>query len=107
MKYNLALPIISIFGEPLKENPSSEKVITFRDAAITALLNYPSEVAAEKLAAWDLACNIRDNPEDCELTSENVTLLKKTVDKLYGVAVYGPFIHLLEQKVTPVKIAAE
>lgn len=108
MKYDFSLPIISIFGEPLRETQDSNApIVSYRNAAITALLSYQAETPADKLAVWDLACHIRDNVENCELTSENVTLLKKVVDKMYGVAVYGPFVHLLEGTAKPKLAAAE
>lgn len=108
MKYDFSLPIISIFGEPLREgqDPASP-LVSYRNAAITALLNFPTESPSEKMAVWDLACQIRDDPEECDLTSENVSLLKRALDKTYSAAVYGPFVRLLEGASTPRAVAAE
>lgn len=97
MKYDLSVSIPSILGEPLKESDApGAKEIAYRDAALTALISAQGETPAEKLQLWDLACKIRDSAVSCELQSDDIVLLKKALDKVYGVAVYGPFVRLLE-----------
>lgn len=97
MKYDLSASIPSILGEPLKESDKPDaKDITYRDAALTALISAQGDTPAEKMQLWDLACTIRDSAVACELQSDDVVLLKKALDKIYGVAVYGPFVRLLE-----------
>ena len=97
MKYDFQLPVISIYGEPLREGlDATSKIVTFRDILINALLNYQAENSAEKLRGWDLACKIRDTAANCELVSEEVTLLKRAVDRVYQTGIYGPVVHLLE-----------
>lgn len=100
MKYDFSQSMTSIFGEPLRETAEPDSaVLTYSRVIITALLAPNpdrNETFSAKAMAWDIACRVRDNGAACELKSEEVTLVKNAVGRIYGAGVCGPVETLLE-----------
>lgn len=101
MKYDFSGTIPSIFGGAIKESAASDAAdITFKTAAITALLSKPSQDSFDQKAkVFDLASRINANPQEVDMKSEEVTLLKKAIGEVYNPAICGPFEKLLEGEV--------
>ena len=88
-------------GEVIKQ--PSGKNATLRGAAVDALLaQFQDEQnlsGEEKLKRWTLAKHIvKSKDAPCEVTAEDISLIKKLIAKAYGALVVGQAWEILEGK---------
>lgn len=99
MKIDFTKKLLSIKGEPLRatEDPGSPE-ITLGDVATNALLTPAREPKTfdENANAFKLALRINNEPAACDVKSEEITLIKQAVGRIYGPNVCGPVDMLLE-----------
>ncbi|MFK0687997.1 hypothetical protein ACFX5Q_07300 [Mesorhizobium sp. IMUNJ 23033] len=99
MKIDFTKPLLTIKGTPLKmtEDPNSPDT-TLADVVTNALL-IPSRDPMpfdENANAFKLALRINNEPANCEVKSEEITLIKQAIGRNYGPNVCGPADILLE-----------
>ncbi len=99
MKIDFTKPLLSIKGTPLKmtEDPGSPDT-TLADVATNALLVPAREPKTfdENANTFKLALRISNEPAACEVKSEEITLIKQAIGRVYGPNVCGPADLLLE-----------
>lgn len=110
MKANIDQPVLDHKGKPLPLDPAEaqkpedeRKALTYRDLFEQALLFGADEkefeenrkVKADRFALWRRLGNVLPDAE-VEFTSEDVTLIKRLVDKSYSVLVHGRVVELLD-----------
>lgn len=99
MKIDFTKKILSIKGEPLRatDDPASAE-ITLGDVATNALLTPSREPKTfdENASAFKLAMRISNEPSACDVKSEEITLIKQAIGRIYGPNVCGPADMLLE-----------
>lgn len=105
MKRDFAAPLRDLEGNPLLAAP--ERILTLGEACATALMNTYQEDATvpteEKMQRYHLASRIYKK-QLVEVYSEEISLIKKYVAKLYGPVVMGPvFLALEDEGDTPSK----
>lgn len=103
MKKNLSNDLLDIDGQTIKDEKGHN--LTVGRTCINALLNHLENnvPANEKLARYDLALTIKMNEKECELTAEQLSLIKKCVGEIYKPVVVG-FVHrYLESSSSDVK----
>jgi hypothetical protein len=80
-----------------KSNPA-----TIKGVCIEALLaTYKDEEnlsGEDKLKRWQLAIKVKDGDSPCDLTVEEVSLIKKLIGKAYGPLVTGQVWTILESR---------
>ena len=65
--------------------------------ALVAMYQDEQQLSGEdKLKRWELAVKIKKSPEPCELSTEDVVLVKKLIGKMYIPAISGQAWQLLE-----------
>lgn len=99
MKIDFTKKLLSIKGEPLKQadEPGSPE-ITLQDVATNALLLPAREPKTfdENANMFKLALRISNEPAACEVKSEEISLIKQAIGRVYGPNVCGPAEVLLE-----------
>lgn len=99
MKINFSAPIRDIKGDPMKDEKGA--AFTLGDAAATALLaQYPDEKdldAKSKVARFTLAALVVNGGEH-DLETEDVALIKQTINKGYNALVVGRAYEIIEAK---------
>lgn len=99
MKIDFTQPLMTLKGTPLKMTEDlGSPDITLADVATNALLTPPREPKSfdENANAFKLALRISNEPSSCEVKSEEVTLIKQAIGRVYGPNVCGPVEILLE-----------
>lgn len=103
MLINLNQTLSAINGETLKDNDGKGNVVdaTLKMILVNALLapdeKSKNESGMDKVAKYRLATKIYEN-DSIDITSEDITLLKKRVGDLFGVLVVGQVYDILEGK---------
>ena len=76
--------------------------VILRDVATNALLavfqDEQNLSGEEKLKRWELAVKIRRAVDPCEISVEEVSLVKKLIGKAYAPVISGQAWHMLEGK---------
>lgn len=94
MKINFNTELKTIDGKSL--NPPA----TLKDAVVNALLSLLDDErhipGEEKAKRWILATRIYSNPENVELTVEEVAMIKSLVGKAYPPLIVGQAWKILE-----------
>ena len=105
MKYNFKKAMTTISGEPITPAGSvaaeGDLILTAETVVINALMGtYDSEnlSADKKLRRFRIAMQIQKQPEDCELTVEEVAEIKECVGKGYATLIVGQMFEFLEGK---------
>ena len=93
MKINFNQPIKNIQGEEIKD-------LTLKTVSVEALLaTFPDEQSLsgeEKAKRYLLATRIYANPEELDLTIEEIAKIKQLIGKGYGPLVVGQAWEILE-----------
>ncbi len=96
MKLNVAVCLIGFDGKDVIGE--DQKPVHFRTVCINALMAQLEEdknlSGEDKVNAYTLAQRIF-NDDECDLTPEDLTLLKARVGKCYGPQIVGPAFQLL------------
>ena len=100
-KIDFTQTLKNLEGNPIKDLPQNpEQNLTLSKACINALLiNIPQDklTGTEKLERYELAKQIHKN-KTLNLTSEQITLLKTLIAKVYGVLPTGQAYEMLEKE---------
>ena len=95
MKINFNQPIKNIQGEEIKD-------LTLKTVSVESLLatfdDERSLLGAEKAKRYVLATRIYANPEELDLTIEEIAKIKQLIGKGYGPLVVGQAWEMLEGK---------
>lgn len=98
MTKNLNKHFTELDGTPIKDE--KDNTINLNIICINALMGiYKDEEGLsgeDKVKRWKLAQAIHNKPEEVELKSEDITLLKKLVAKAYGTAITAQTWEMLE-----------
>ena len=93
MKINFNRPIKNIQGEEIKD-------LTLKTVSVEALLaTFPDEqslLGEEKAKRYVLATRIYANPEELDLTIEEIAKIKQLIGKGYGPLIVGQAWDILE-----------
>ena len=69
--------------------------------ALVAVYQDEQQLSGEdKLSRWELAVKIKKAVDPCELTTEEVVLVKKLIGKAYGPVISGQAWEMLESGIT-------
>jgi len=103
MQVDFSQPLITISGEPLYEDKEQSKSVLLKTICVNALLGVYDDDAKlsgeEKLRRYQLAGRLYKGGT-CEVTTEEVVLLKQLSARAYPALVCGQAMLLLEGKVT-------
>ena len=95
MKINFNQPIKNIMGEEIKD-------LTLKTVSVESLLatfdDERSLLGEEKAKRYVLATRIYANPEELDLTVEEISKIKQLIGKGYGPLVVGQAWEILEGK---------
>lgn len=79
--------------------PNSTETFCLKDAAIEALLiPEDGQTGEEKAKRYLMATRIYANPENVDLTIEEIAKIKQVIGKCYGALVVGQAWEMLEGK---------
>lgn len=106
MKIDFSTELLSLSGEPIKENIQDEsgikkvplqlwKVCT--DSLLAVFQDERNVTGEDKVKRWKLAQKIHEAKE-VDLESEEISLIKSLIAKSYSPAIVGPAFQLLEGK---------
>lgn len=99
MKINFNQSFKQIGSEEPLPNPESKEPFILKDAALAALLAPEEKQTGEvKAKQWVLATRIYANPEDIDLTVEEISKIKELIGKGYGPLIVGQAWEMLENK---------
>lgn len=103
MKVKIDTPIKTIEGKDMKEMvDGQEKVITIKKFCVNAVLANPSDNAKEtgeqKVKRYELAKKIQNAKKEIDLSSEEISLIKKEIGINYPPIVVGQAYEILEGK---------
>ncbi len=100
MTKNLKINLKDFSGNSLRDSGTKEE-ITLDSVCINSLLaNLPDEInlsGIDKVKRYKLAQKIHSKPEEVELASEDITLLKTLIAKCYATQITGQAWELLEE----------
>lgn len=103
MKINVSKQLFDLEGRELKFGDESKKEnATVALVCKVALLNDDSQSGIDKYDSWKLARELEKGGE-IELTSEQISKMKKLVHKFFNPIFVGPTFEALEGKVEEVK----
>jgi len=98
-------PMMSIDGKPITDEKGAAGTVTLKKIALEALLTgFPDETTLpgeEKAKRYVLAVKIAAADGKLELTSEEVTMLRKVVGKGYGPLVVGQVWKIIDPATMP------
>ena len=99
MKLNITIPITNLDGTTLLD-PESKQAITLKTVLINSLLGtYPDETeltGVDKLTRYELSKTIYEANSTCDITTDNIVLIKKLIGKAYATLVVGQVFNILE-----------
>lgn len=88
MAADLDARIVNLDGGPLLDDKGKETTLTVRSIAVNSLMApYPDEQnlsGEDKMKRVDLARRLQDTKTKAELTSEDIVLIKRLVNKAYA-----------------------
>lgn len=100
MEVRLIKYLLNLDGTEVKD--ASGKVATVKGVILDALLaTYKDEMnlsGEEKVRRWDLALRLNKTSDPCEVSADEIVLMKNLVGKAYGPLVTGQVWATLEGK---------
>ena len=103
MKVNLNIPFKDYKGQPIIEKDKDDKghetiIADFVAKSLFTLCQIDGKpMEADKmLLAYKLSTRIINNPNEVELTSEEITFIKEVMSKELVVGCYGQLVDILE-----------
>ncbi len=94
MKIDLTKRIYA-FGDTIISKPDGNPFI-LKDACIESLLNEQVISQNEKLERYNLALKINNEENIINLTSEEVSIIKESINKNYGTLIFAQCYKILE-----------
>ena len=98
MKVNLNVSFKDYKGQPILENGNEVIIADYvaKDLFTLAQLDGKPVDADKMLLAYKLSTRIVGNPNEVELTSEEITFIKEIMSKSLVVGCYGQLVDILE-----------
>jgi wobble nucleotide-excising tRNase len=99
MKIDITIQLRNFQGVGLKDE--KEEALTVKKVLVSALLNQTTDKIgnADKYQCYQLSKKIEEAETEVELISDEVSNIKKLIEKFFGVMIVGQVFDVLEGKV--------